>query len=135
MQCSSCPVKHLCTTAKKGGRAIERSTYQDAINANNKRVDENQAAYKKRQQIIEHPFGTIKRTWGYSYTLLKGIEKVNTEMAIIFTMYNFRRTITILGFTEMINRLKKWKSVSTLQNTGLFKALYSKRFVQICLAA
>lgn len=135
LQCNGCPVKHLCTTVKKGGRVIERSTYQDAIDANNKRVDANQVEYKKRQQIIEHPYGTIKRTWGYSYTLLKSIEKVNTEMAIIFTMYNFRRTITILGFTEMINRLKKWEPVSTLQNTGLFKALYGKRFLQIGLAA
>ena len=134
-QCNGCSVKHLCTTVKKGGRTIERSTYQDAIDANNKRVDANQAEYKKRQQIIEHPYGTIKRTWGYSYTLLKSIEKVNTEMAIIFTMYNFRRAITILGFTEMTNRLKKWKPVSTLQNTGLFNASYNKRFVKICLAA
>lgn len=135
LQCSSCPVKHLCTTVKKGGRAIERSTYQNAIDANNKRVDENKEAYKKRQQIIEHPFGTIKRTWGYSYTLLKGIEKVNTEMAIIFTMYNFRRAITILGFTEMTKRLKKWKLLSTLQKASLFKGFYNKQFVTVYLAA
>lgn len=134
-QCNCCPVKHLCTTVKKGGRTIERSIYQDAIDANNNRVDENPALYKMRQQIIEHPFGTIKRSWGYSYTLLKGIKKVNTEMAIIFTMYNFRRAITILGFTEMFNRLKRWKPVSTLQNTGLLKIFYAKRFVQTYLIA
>jgi transposase len=134
-QCNGCPVKHLCTTVKKGGRTIERSTYQDAIDNNNKWVDENQALYKTRQQIIEHPYGTIKRSWGYSYTLLKGIEKVNTEMAIIFTVYNFRRAITILGFTEMINRLKKWTPVSTLRNTGLLKVFYAKRFAQTYLAA
>jgi len=135
LQCNGCPVKHLCTTVKKGGRTIERSTYQDVIDANNKRVDENPALYKMRQQIIEHPFGTIKRSWGYSYTLLKGIKKVNTEMAIIFTMYNFRRAITILGFTEMFDRLKKWKPVSTLQNDGLLKVFYAERFVQTYLIA
>jgi hypothetical protein len=135
LQCNSCPVKHLCTSVKQGGRAIERSAYQDAIDANNKRVDENAALYKKRQQIIEHPYGTIKRSWGYTYTLLKGIKKVNTEVAIIFTMYNFRRAITILGVTEMLNRLKKWKPVSILQNTGLLKAFYQKQFVEIYLAA
>jgi transposase len=135
LQCNNCPVKHLCTSVKQGGRAIERSAYQDAIDANNKRVDENAALYKKRQQIIEHPYGTIKRSWGYTYTLLKGIKKVNTEMAIIFTMYNFRRAITILGVTEMLNKLKKWKPVSILQNTGLLKAFYQKQFVEIYLAA
>jgi transposase len=135
LQCRNCPVKHLCTTVKKGGRAIERSTYQDAIDANNKRVDENPEEYKKRQQIIEHPFGTIKRSWGYSFTLLKGIQKVNGEMAIIFTMYNFRRVITILGITAMTDRLKKWRPVSKAQNTGLLKALYQEQLVQIYLAA
>jgi transposase len=135
LQCNGCPVKHLCTTAKKGGRAIERSTYQDAIDANNKRVNQNWELYKKRQQIIEHPFGTIKRSWGYSYTLLKGIKKVNGEMAIIFTMYNFRRAITIFGITEMMDRLGKWKPVSKAQNTGLLKALYQVQLAKTYLAA
>ena len=130
-QCNSCPVKHLCTSVKQGGRAIERSTYQDAIDANNKRVDENAALYKKRQQIIEHPYGTIKRSCGYTYTLLKGIKKVNAEMAIIFTMYNFRRAITILGVTEMLNRLKKWRPLSIVQNTGLLKTLWRRYFIEL----
>lgn len=134
-QCNSCPVKHLCTSVKQGGRAIERSTYHDAIDANNKRADENPGEYKKRQQIIEHPYGTIKRSRGYSYTLLKGIKKVNTEMAIIFTMYNFRRAITIIGVTAMLEKLKKWKPAAILQNTGLLKVFYRKQFVEIYLAA
>ncbi len=36
---------------------------------------------------MEHPFGTLKRGWGYSYTLLKGKEKVSGEFALIFTSY------------------------------------------------
>lgn len=135
VQCSNCPVKHLCTSVKQGGRTIERSSYQDAIDANNKRVDQNTELYKKRQQIIEHPYGTIKRSWGYSYTLLKGIKKVNGEMAIIFTMYNFRRAITILGITAMLDKLKKWNPVSVLQNNSLVKAICKKQLVEIYLAA
>lgn len=63
-QCNGCPAKHLCTTVKKGGRIIERSTYQDVIDENNKRVNENPELYKTRQQIAEHPYGTMKRSWG-----------------------------------------------------------------------
>ena len=74
-------------------REIDRNQYQDVVDENNKRVDDNKQLYKKRQQIIEHPFGTIKRNWGNTYTLLKGIKKVNVEMAIIFTMYNLRRAM------------------------------------------
>ncbi len=33
--------------------------------------------YKRRQAICEHPFGSIKRHWGYTHTLLKGLQKVN----------------------------------------------------------
>ena len=73
-QCKTCPVKHLCTSAKQG-RLIERSQYQEVIDENNKRVDANAALYKKRQQICEHPFGTIKRGWGYNHTLLRGKKK------------------------------------------------------------
>jgi radical SAM protein with 4Fe4S-binding SPASM domain len=110
-QCKNCPAKYLCTRSSKGYRQIERSQYQEVIDENNKRVDANVELCKKRQQIVEHPFGTIKRGWGYTYTLLRGIRKVNGEMALIFTMYNLRRAITILGVFELLKRLKKWKNI------------------------
>jgi hypothetical protein len=106
-QCLKCVARTLCTKAKS--REIERSEYQDVVDENNKRVYENPQVYKLRQQIIEHIFGTIKRSWGYTYTLLKGMEKVNGEMAIIFTMYNMRRGVSIFGVKELISRLKQWK--------------------------
>ena len=107
--CNECPVKHLCTGRAKGGREIERSEYQDAVDRNNQRVDAQKELYLRRQAIVEHPFGTIKRSWGYSYTLLKGLNKVGGEMALIFLVYNIRRSITILGVKELIARVKTWK--------------------------
>jgi hypothetical protein len=56
-----------------------------------------------------HIFGTIKRKWGYNYTDLKGLEKVKGEIALIMTMYNFRRTINILGIEVLMDKLRKWK--------------------------
>jgi len=126
-QCKNCPVKHLCTKSSKGYRQIERSQYQEVIDENNKRVDENPVLYKKRQQIVEHPFGTIKRGWGYSYTLLQSIKKVNGEFALIFTMYNLRRAISILGVTELQNKLKKWKSNFYSFKTDLLNLLFTKQ--------
>jgi transposase len=133
-QCKTCPVKHLCTSAK-GSRQIERSQYQEVIDENNKRVDANAALCKKRQQIVEHPFGTIKRGWGYSYTLLRSIKKVNGEIAIIFTVYNLRRAISILGVTELLSRLKKWKLVFYSLKTGLIRALFGKQHIAVYLRA
>ncbi|MCB0705869.1 MAG: transposase [Saprospiraceae bacterium] len=88
------------------GRPIERSEYDEYLEANRERVMLNKALYRTRQQIVEHPFGTIKRSWGYDYTLLKTKEKVGGEMALIFTCYNLRRSMTIFGVQDLLKRLK-----------------------------
>ena len=106
--CKTCPVKHLCTGRADGRREIDRSEYADAVESNSKRYKENKELYRKRQEINEHIFGTIKRKWGFNHTNLKGLQKVNGEMALIMTVYNIRRCITILGIPELINKLKNW---------------------------
>ncbi len=132
-QCLACVARLLCTKAKS--RKIERSEYQNVVDENNKRVDENMPLYKTRQQIIEHPFGTIKRSWGYTYTLLKGIKKVNGEMAIILTMYNIRRAMSILGVELLIDRLKQWKLALKANQTAILKCFDLYQPVRIAIAA
>ena len=119
--CLTCPFKKSCTTSKY--RKIDRSEYQDIIDENNKRVDENRTLYNRRVEISEHVFGTIKRSSGYSYTLVKGLKKVNGEMAIIFTMYNLRRAMSILGVKELKRRLTEWKSTDQSQGTGVLSSM------------
>ena len=48
--CKECPVKALCTS-RAGGREIDRSEYADAVEENNKRYQENQQLYRKRQEL------------------------------------------------------------------------------------
>jgi len=107
--CKSCPVKHLCTGRKTGGREIERSQYADAVYVNKINYQNNADLYRKRQEINEHIFGTIKRVWGYSYTNLKGLKKVNGEWSLIMTVYNIKRTANILGIADLIARIKAWE--------------------------
>lgn len=107
--CKTCPVKHLCTGKEKGGREIERSEFAQAVEENAQRYKANKALYRKRQEINEHIFGTIKRKWGYSYTDLNGLEKVNGEHSLICLVYNIKRTINILGMAELLKKLKNWK--------------------------
>jgi transposase len=121
--CFTCPFKALCTKGKN--RIIERSEWQDIVDENNGRVDANPVTYKKRQQINEHPFGTLKRSWGYTYTLLKGMVKVDGEMAIIFTMYNLRRVMSILGVKALIERLRQRKFGQNNTKQGVIKILYT----------
>ena len=105
--CKKCPLKNQCTKLPK--RIIQRSEYQDAVDINDNNIKQNPHYYKRRQAICEHPFGSIKRHWGYTHTLMKGLEKVNGEMNFIMFCYNFMRTKNILGFEKMMQAIQNWK--------------------------
>jgi len=107
--CQTCAVKHLCTGRAKGGREIERGQYAGAVAKNGENYRNNMQLYRKRQEINEHVFGTIKRQWGYNHTNLRGLAKVNGEMALIMTAYNMKRVINILGIVKLLGRLRQWE--------------------------
>lgn len=94
--CATCTVRVECTQNKLG-RVIERSEYQDIIDENTLRVREHKDYYKLRQQLIEHPFGVLKRQWGFTYTVMKGKTNVMSEVNLLMIIYNLRRCITIFG--------------------------------------
>lgn len=104
-KCLTCPAFHLCTT-HKSGRVIERSQYAEAVEQNQKRLQRHPEVYLRRQQIVEHPFGTIKRWWGYSYTLLKGIKKVGADLGLVYLCYNLKRVMNILSPKKLLLKLQ-----------------------------
>ncbi|MGL6269743.1 MAG: transposase, partial [Chitinophagaceae bacterium] len=117
--CKTCALKNQCTKLPK--RIIQRSEYQDAVDINDNNIKQNPQYYKRRQAIVEHPFGTIKRHFGFTHTLLKGLQKVNGEMNLIMFCYNFMRTRNILGAEKMRQAIDKWnpdysKVVCILEN-------------------
>lgn len=103
--CDGCKQRDKCTENKKG-RFIERSIYQEALEENEKRVNENPEYYKLRQQITEHQFGTLKRQWGFTYTLMKGKQHVLSEVNLMMMCYNLRRLMSIFEINELKERLK-----------------------------
>jgi transposase len=105
--CKTCTLKNQCTKLPK--RIVQRSEFQDAVDINDNNIKKNPHYYKRRQSICEHPFGSIKRHWGYTHTLVKGIKKVNGEMNLIMFCYNFMRTKNILGFEKMVQAIKNWQ--------------------------
>jgi transposase len=105
--CKTCALRSQCTKLPK--RIIQRSEYQDAVDINDNNIKQNPQYYKRRQAIVEHPFGTIKRHFGFTHTLLKGLQKVNGEMNLIMFCYNFLRTKNILGFDKMLEAIKNWQ--------------------------
>jgi hypothetical protein len=98
--CAICKARDLCTTNKKG-RIIERSEYAENVEQNRKNMESNKMLYKRRQAIVEHPYGTIKRQWGFNYILTKqGIQRASSDVGFMFTAYNLKRIINIIGFEE-----------------------------------
>ena len=97
-ECKNCSMLSRCTKSGKRGRLIERTEFTENLERNKIFLEQNPELYKLRQTIVEHPFGTIKRQWGYDYTLMKrGIKKVSADIGLIFCAYNLRRLITLLG--------------------------------------
>src|SRR5690554_2606983 len=120
--CLSCQLFEQCTKNKKG-RLIERSEHMDLIQANKDRLNNQLELYRKRQAIVEHPYGVIKRQWDFYYIMTKKtIAHATADVGLIFTAYNLRRIFNILDK----NTLKAY-----LKGFGLyFWALksYFKRF-------
>jgi transposase len=94
--CLSCEFFERCTKNKKG-RFIERSEHADLIDANKQRMDANKQLYRKRQAIVEHPYGIIKRQWGFYYvSTKKGIKRAAADVGLIFVAYNLRRIFNLV---------------------------------------
>ena len=108
--CKNCNIRSECTS-NKNGRFMERSIYQEALEENQKRVESNPNYYRLRQQVTEHQFGTLKRQWGFTFTLMKGKENVLSEVNLIMICYNLRRLMSIFTIKELKNRLKDLMSI------------------------
>lgn len=103
--CMCCEVKEECSKAKYG-KAIQRSEYQELIELNKERVRGNEHYYKRRQAIVEHPYGTIKRQWGFNYIITKKtMKRASADVGLIMIAYNLRRLINIIGISQLMEQI------------------------------
>lgn len=129
--CSSCQAKPLCSTATKG-KGIHRSEFHEYIQDNKVRVEQNKALYKRRQAIVEHPYGTIKRQWGFSYIMTKkGSQRASADLGLVMIAYNLRRIINILGMEGLRKYLQAMEGLflSKMAQIGLLR-VHMKEFFQ-----
>ncbi len=52
---------------------------------------------RQRAGLIEHPFGTLKRWFGWDHFLVRGFQKVRGEMSLMVFSYNLLRVVNRLG--------------------------------------
>jgi len=103
--CQTCKVKSACTLAKNG-KIIQRSEYQTAVERNKENILANPELYKQRQALVEHPFGTMKRQWGFDHIMTKKTKaRASADVGFIFIAYNLRRIINIIGKNQLMEYL------------------------------
>lgn len=112
--CEGCPHRDSCTGGRTQYRTVTRSQYGDIYDEVDKRTRENMNLYKLRQQIVEHPFGTIKHAMNGGYFLLRTRRKVRVETALLFLGYNLKRAIKVMGFKEIMARLSAFSGSFSL---------------------
>jgi transposase len=100
-KCRDCPVKSKCTTNSRG-RRITRWVDEKLLEEMARRVRARPEVMRRRQQLSEPPFGTIKRAMGHSYFLMRGLHKVGAEMSLTVLSYNIKRVINIIGVKKLI---------------------------------
>lgn len=100
--CQSCHSKSACTLAKNG-KIIQRSEYQGAVERNKENILANPGLYKQRQALVEHPFGTMKRQWGFDHIMTKKTKaRASADVGFIFIAFNLRRIFNIIGIYRLM---------------------------------
>ena len=77
----------------------------ELIELNKQRAEQYQSYYTGQQAIAGHPYGTIKRQWGFNYIITKkSIERASADVGFMMTAYNLKRIINIIGKKQ----LREW---------------------------
>lgn len=118
--CKNCPHKDKCTKSKRG-RVIQRDEHEEIMESAARQYIENYELYKIRQQLVEHPFGTLKRSLGFTYFLTRTLENVKNENFLHVMTYNLKRVLNIFRVPELVERLRTFNG----ENYNLKSAVLS----------
>ena len=110
--CRECSLRKNCIPSNTAHKKIFRWEHEEIVENHLEKMKTNEAKniLKQRGSIVEHPFGTIKQTLGWSHFLVRGTEKVSGENALIMFTYNFKRMLNLIGivlFRKLIIALQE----------------------------
>jgi len=108
-ECNECPLREACTKSKLGRIVYKRLDNEWLLNyKENLKTEESKALIRKRKEFVEHPFGTIKYWMGQIPLLLRGKRKVQVEIDLYATCYNFRRLINLEPMDFLLLKIQNW---------------------------
>jgi hypothetical protein len=99
--CKGCALKPQCTR-NQANRTITREANEPLMEAMAARMRAQPEKFKLRKTLAEHPFGTIKRWFGYTHFLLKGLAKVRCEWSLTTLAYNLKRVLNLVSFKQLM---------------------------------
>ncbi|MCL1976749.1 MAG: IS1182 family transposase [Candidatus Bathyarchaeota archaeon] len=70
------------------------------------RVKSDKGLVLLRKEVVEHPFGVLKRVMDMGYCLLKGFDLVRGEFSLAFLAYNLKRVINLVGVPKLIQAIQ-----------------------------
>lgn len=107
-ECAACS-KRSCCTKGGGGRMLRVSVRYPELKAYFEELKntERKALIRKRKGLVEHPFGTIKRTLGFGYFLQRGLEAVGAEFQFSCFIYDLKRVLNVLPLDTLIKALSR----------------------------
>jgi len=100
--CRNCDIRDQCIPEKTAYKQLGVSEYFSIAQAHQEKMqtDEAKEYMKQRSALAEHPFGTIKQNLGWTHYLVRGLEKVSGENALIILTYNIKRLLNIIGVIQ-----------------------------------
>jgi len=99
--CKTCALKSRCTR-NQANRTITREENEHLMEAMAARMRAQPHKFKLRKTLAEHPFGTIKRWFGYTHFLLKGLAKVQCEGSLTTLAYNLKRVLNLVSLDKLM---------------------------------
>ena len=77
----------------------------------------NPEIYAQRQSIVEHPFGTMKRSWGYDHIMTKKAKlQASSDVGFIFIAYTLKRIMNIIRVEELLDKLAHYYGKMVLKS-------------------
>ena len=104
--CGDCKYRDKCTSSKNG-RTLQRWEHEAILEIVYEETWNKNDIYKQRRCIVEHPFGTVKRSLGYSFFLRHRTENVDAEASSMFIAYNFKRLLSMFSTEELVTNFEE----------------------------
>lgn len=121
--CLSCEARKLCTRSRQG-RLIERSEHHESLQRNAAAVAADPELYRQRQALVEHPYGTLKRQWGFDHILTKkGKKRASADVGLMMSAYNLRRLLNLIGMAKLRKSLPEYVNNSYSAIYYIIKAI------------